>query len=94
MKQKIRLFSSHRNDTTKIPQWWENFLDSLDADYRYAAAPTWASYHLNDHWKINEKLKPFNARFRTTIKRSPYGIRYVTFDSEEDMLLFVLRWSS
>ena len=92
-KHKIRLFSSHRNDTTEIPQWWQNFLDSLEDEYRYAAAPTWSTYPLNDHWKINEKLKPYNARFRTTIKRSPYGIRSVTFDSEEDMLLFVLRWS-
>jgi hypothetical protein len=83
MKHKIKLFSSHIDDNHVMPVWWRNFI-----------------YHLHLHReddeeakKVNEALKPYNARFRTTIKRSPYGIRYVTFDSEEDYVLFILRWS-
>jgi hypothetical protein len=78
MKHKIRLFSSHRRDDMEIPQWWKNFL---------------RANNVLGVDEINRALEPYHARFRTTIKRSPWGIRSVTFDSEEAAIFFILRWS-
>jgi hypothetical protein len=80
MKYKIKLFSTYEvhDVVTQPPQWWRNFL---------------LANKVHGVEEINQALEPYHARFRTSIKRSPWGIRSVTFDSKEDYVLFVLRWS-
>jgi hypothetical protein len=78
MKYKIRLFSSYCGEDMVIPKWWQNFLRANNV------------LGVDD---INGALEPYHARFRTSIKRSPWGIRSVTFDSEEAAVFFILRWS-
>ena len=78
MKYKIELFN---NNELICPQWWKNFVNA------HLPNPN------EDKDKINETLKPYKAKFRHTIKHSPYGIRYITFDTEADALLFMVKWS-
>jgi hypothetical protein len=78
MKYKIKLFTNYHDVATHPPEWWRNFL---------------LANKVHGVEEINQALEPYHARFRTSIKRSPWGIRSVTFDSEEAAVLFMLRWS-
>ena len=83
VKYKIKLFSSHNKDAhIEQPQWWRNFVNANSLTHN----------NLNKD-ELNETLKPYKAKFRHTIKHSPYGIRYITFDTEADALLFMVKWS-
>ena len=94
MKYKIKLFSSHDKDSRlETPHWWKNFInyaknlkDDPINELKYGSSDT----GFDD---LNRLLKPYNAKFRTSIKKSPWGIRSLTFDSEEDAIYFILRWS-
>ena len=62
------------------PQWWENFRDSEIIDRSFEG--------------YNDALQKHGVvGFRADKKSPPWGGRYVTFVSEADYLLFVLKWS-
>jgi hypothetical protein len=77
MAIKIKLFDE---GDKSIVAWWANFFDT-----------TLPSGALPD--KINEALLPYNATFRTSKKKMPWGVRTITFKTKQDYLMFVLKWS-
>ena len=57
--------------------FWKNFLE-------YVRARPWSGKEESDWDKIFDELSKYNCRFEYS---------HLVFDTEEDMLYFVLRWS-
>lgn len=64
----------------RVPKWWLKFMD----DYKVSA--------VHDAIELNKILEEHNAVFRTTQEKSPYGDRYIDFNTEEDAVMFLLRY--
>lgn len=65
-----------------VPIWWRNFMETHNGQV------------LLTEDELNAILKPINARFFTTkTADGQYGDRYLRFDNEADISLFILRWS-
>lgn len=77
--------SVYANDThTSWHQWWHNFLD-------YEIARGW-DFDDKENQNLNESLKQYNAIDEAIVSgddESPY----VIFDTEQDFLMFVLKFS-
>lgn len=59
-------------------QWWRNFLKSISGQITIP--------------KINDLLIQYNCRY-SIIKDNDRSHYYIEFDTEEDYVMFVLRWS-
>ncbi|HAC14761.1 MAG TPA: hypothetical protein DCE78_02275 [Bacteroidetes bacterium] len=66
-----------------VPIWWRNFMDA------HCKSPI-----LLTEDELNDILNPLNARFFTTKNEdNEFGDRYLKFENEADISLFILRWS-
>jgi hypothetical protein len=67
------------NGYTNLPKWWENFIDTMPLYY-------------NTQTPTNKLLKVYHAM--TYVKQEGNSMnRYLEFETEEDYVEFVLRWS-
>ena len=82
MKKRISTFDKNTNRTAA---WYNNFCDSLSYHYSSKRRLT-----ISDFDKIhNTALKNYNAK----IVRTPGNFPEVVFDTDEDYVMFMLRWS-
>lgn len=64
----------------KIPTWWSGFYEDLRIKYPRGED--------RNETNINLELEPYNALWAQGT-----GTPYVEFDTEQDYVMFVLRWS-
>jgi len=68
-------------DNYNLPQFWVNFLQQ-----EVPSKPV-GMHNLTDY--INDLLKPFNGYYSLTYQQ----YSQIQFESEQDCMLFILRWS-
>lgn len=74
----MRTIRTHDGQLNSHP-WWHNFWDAITADLD----------HLITVDEINESLKKYKGSY----KNGAVGIPCIVFDTEQDCVMFMLRWS-
>ena len=81
MKGKVRFATADYNESIGLFQYkpfWRNFIHEISHDYRTR----------------NQILAEYNARHvDSDPKQQRVGTGVIEFDSEEDAIMFMLRWS-